>query len=115
MSIDYTSLKACPKDPFALRRLGQVIYCTAECELLCFMDAYSGYHQIKMKAEDQEKTSFITPYGAFCYMSMPSGPRATYMRCIQSCLQKQIGHNAHTYVNYIVIKSRIRDLILLPT
>ena len=45
MCIDYTSLnKACPKDPFALPRIDQVIDSTARCELLSFLDAYSGYH-----------------------------------------------------------------------
>ena len=43
MCIDYTSLnKACPKDPFALPRIDQVIDSTAGCELLSFLDAYSG-------------------------------------------------------------------------
>jgi hypothetical protein len=47
MCIDYTSLnKACPKDPFALPRIDQVIDSTAGCDLLSFLDAYSGYHQI---------------------------------------------------------------------
>ena len=49
MCIDYTSLnKACPKDTFALPRIDQVIDSTAGCELLSFLDAYSGYHQIKL-------------------------------------------------------------------
>jgi hypothetical protein len=37
------------------------------------MDAYSGYNQIKLKKEDEEKTAFITPYGVFCYQVMPFG------------------------------------------
>ena len=74
MCIDYTDLnKACPKHPFALPRIDQIIDSTAGCELLCFLDAYSGYHQIKMALEDQEKTAFITPFGIFCYTSMPFG------------------------------------------
>jgi hypothetical protein len=92
MCIDYTGVnKACPKDPFALPRIDQVIDSTAGCELLCFLDAYSGYHQIRMKVEDQEKTSFITPFGAFCYITMPFGLKnegATYQRCIQNCLHE---------------------------
>jgi putative transposase len=45
MCIDYTSLnKLCPKDPFALPRINQVIYSTADCDLLSFLDGYSGYH-----------------------------------------------------------------------
>ena len=43
MCIDYTSLnKTCPKDPFALPRIDQVIHSTTGCELLSFLDAYSG-------------------------------------------------------------------------
>ena len=62
MCIDYTNLnKACPKDPFPLPRIDQVIDSTAGCELLSFLDAYSGFHQIPLKKEDQIKTAFITP------------------------------------------------------
>ena len=66
MCIDYTDLnKACPKDPFALPRIDQIIDSTAGCELLCFLDAYSGYHQIKMAIEDQEKHPSSRPSGPF--------------------------------------------------
>ena len=116
MCIDYTSLnKACPKDPFALPRIDQVIDSTAGCELLSFLDAYSGYHQIKLKKSDQEKTSFITPYGAYCYTSMSMGLKnagATYQRTMQKCLQSQIGRNVHVYVDDIVIKTKERSTLL---
>jgi hypothetical protein len=76
MCIDYTSLnKACPKVPFPLPRIDQIVDSTAGCELLCFLDAYSGYHQIKMKESDQIATSVITPFGMFCYVTMPFGLR----------------------------------------
>ena len=72
MCVDYTDLnKACPAEPFALPRIDQIIDATAGCERLSFLDAYSGYHQIKMAVKDQEKTAFITPFGAFSYVSMP--------------------------------------------
>jgi hypothetical protein len=87
MCVDYISLnKACPKVPFPLPRIDQIVDSTAGCELLCFLDAYSGYHQIKMKEFDQLATSFITPFGMFCYMTMPFGLRntgSTYQRCMQ--------------------------------
>jgi hypothetical protein len=67
MCVDYTSLnKACPKVPFPLPRIDQIIDSTAGCELICFLDAYSGYHQIKMKESDQLATSFITLFGVYC-------------------------------------------------
>jgi hypothetical protein len=87
MCVDYTSLnKACPKVPFSLPRIDQIVDSTSGCELLCFLDAYSGYHQIKMKKSDQLATSFITPFGMYCYVTMPFGLRnagATYQRCMQ--------------------------------
>ena len=63
MCIDYTSLNnACPKVSFPLPRIDQIVDSTAGCELLSFLDAYSGYYQIKMKESDQLATSFITPF-----------------------------------------------------
>jgi hypothetical protein len=74
MCVDYTDLnKHCPKDPFGLPRIDQVIDSTAGCNLLCFLDSYSRYHQIAIKEEDQEKTAFITPFGAYCYTTMSFG------------------------------------------
>ena len=87
MCVDYMDLnKACPVDPFALPRIDQIIDATAGCERLRFLDAYAGYHQIKMAIKDQEKTAFITPFGAFCYVCMPFGlksAQATYQRCVE--------------------------------
>ena len=51
----------------------QIVDSTAGCELLSFLDAYSGYHQIKMKESNQLATSFITPFGMYCYVTMPFG------------------------------------------
>ena len=74
MCVDYTDLnKAYPVDPFALPRIDQIIDAMAGCDRLCFLDAYSGYHQIKMAVKDKEKTTFITPFWGFCYVSMPFG------------------------------------------
>jgi hypothetical protein len=66
MCVDYTSLnKAYPKDQFPLPHINQVIDLTAGCELLRFLDAYSGYHQIPLTEADQPVTTFITPFGFF--------------------------------------------------
>jgi hypothetical protein len=95
--VNYTSLnKHCPKDPFPLPRIDQIIDSTVGCARLSFLDAYSGYNQIKLKKEDKEKMSFITPYRVFCYQVMPFGLKnagATYQRMMQNCLGSQIGHN----------------------
>jgi hypothetical protein len=93
--VEYTSLnKHCPKDPFPLHHIDQIIDITVGCAKLSFLDAYSGYNQIKQKKEDEEKTAFITPYGVFCYQVMPFGLKnagATYQRMMQSYLGSQIG------------------------
>jgi hypothetical protein len=92
MCIDYTILnKACPKYLFPLPRIDQVVDSTAGCELLSFLDAYSGYHQIPLNPTDQINTSFITPYGVYCYMTMPFGLKnagVTYQRCMQKILAR---------------------------
>ena len=116
MCIDYTNLnKPCPKDPFPLPRIDQVIDSTAGCELLSFVDAYSGFHQIPLNEKDQIKIAFITPYGAYCYRTMPFGLRnasATYQRCMQKCLHYQIGKNVQVYVDDVVIKTKNADTLI---
>jgi hypothetical protein len=113
MCVDYTSLnKACPNVPFPLPRIDQIVDSTAGCELLCFLDAYSGYHQIKMKESDQLTTSFITPFGMYCYVTMSFGLRnagATYQRCMQHVFGDHIGRTVEAYVDDIVIKTRKAD------
>jgi hypothetical protein len=67
MCVDYTSLnKVCPKDPFPLPRIDQIVDSMSGCEIPSSLDAYSGYHQIAMKESDQLATSFITLFGTYC-------------------------------------------------
>lgn len=61
MCVNFTDLnKVCLKDSFPLPRIDQLVDSTAGHKLLSFMDAFSGYNQILMNEDDQEKTSFIT-------------------------------------------------------
>jgi hypothetical protein len=110
MCVDYNDLnKACKKDPFRLPRIDQVMNSTTSCSLLSFLDCYFGYHQIPLKVEDQIKTSFITPFGAFCYTTMPFELKSageTYQRGIQWCLHSQLGRNAEAYVDDVAVKTR---------
>jgi hypothetical protein len=74
MCVDYTDLnKHCLKGPFELPRIDQVVDSTTSYYMLSFLDCYSRYHQISLAKEDEEKTAFITPFGTFCYTSMPFG------------------------------------------
>ena len=93
MCIDFTDLnRACPKDSYPLPRIDTLVDSTTRHELLNFMDAFSGYNQIKMKEEDQEKTSFVTSQGLFCYKVMPFGLKnagATYQRLMNKMFAHQ--------------------------
>jgi hypothetical protein len=86
MCVDYTDLnKHCPKDPFGLPHIDEVIDSTASYEVLSFLDCYSGYHHIALNKDDKIKTSFITPFSAYCYTTMSFGLKnagATYQRAI---------------------------------
>lgn len=62
---------------FPLTRIDQIVDPTAGSERLCFLNAYSGYHQVWMAEEDQPCTSFITPDGTYYYMPMSLGLRNT--------------------------------------
>jgi hypothetical protein len=109
MCVDYTNLnKHCSKDPLGLPRIDQVVDSTAGCSMLSFLDYYSGYHQISLAKEDEEKTAFITPFGAFCYTSMSfdlKNTGATYQRAIQTCLADHWGKRVEAYVDDVVIKT----------
>jgi hypothetical protein len=112
MCIDYTSLnKACPKDKYSLPRICQIMDSLATSEILSFLDAYSGYHRINLAIDDQEKTSFITPFGIFFYTKMDFGLKnvgggAMYQKCMHIILENQIGRNVETYIDDIVVKSK---------
>ncbi|XP_071901028.1 uncharacterized protein [Coffea arabica] len=84
--VDFIDLnKACPKDCFPLPRIDRLVDSTVGFDVLCFLDAFKGYHQIEMAEEDRENTSFITEEGTYCYRTMPFGLKnvgATYQRLV---------------------------------
>ena len=109
MCVDFTDLnRACPKDSYPFPRIDTLVDSTARHELLSFMDAFSGYNQIKMKEEDQEKTSFVTSQGLFCYKVMPFGLKnagASYQRLMNKLFAHQLGRNVQVYVDDMLVKS----------
>jgi hypothetical protein len=110
MCVYYTGInKACPKVPYPLPCINQIVDSTAGCETLSFLNAYSGYHQIRMKESNQLATSFITPFGMYCYITMQFGLRnagATYQRCMNHVFGEHIGRTVEAYVDDIVVKTR---------
>jgi hypothetical protein len=105
----YCLNKACPKVRYPLPRIDQIVDSTAGCETLSFLNAYSGYHQIRMKESNQLATSFITPFGMYCYVTMPFGLRnagATYQRCMNHVFGGHIGRTVEAYIDDIVVEMR---------
>ncbi|XP_050233160.1 uncharacterized protein LOC126681656 [Mercurialis annua] len=109
MCVDFTDLnKACPKDNYPLPNIDQLVDSTACYLLYSFVDAAQGYHQIPMEEKDQEKTSFVTDRGTYCYKVMPFGLKnagATYQRLVNFMFQDQLGKNVEAYVDDIIVKS----------
>jgi ribonuclease HI len=107
--VDFTDLnKACPKDPFPLPKIDQLVDSTAGHERMSFLDAFQGYHQIALRKEDQEKTAFITPRGIFCYKVMPFGLKnagATYQRMVTKMFSELLGKTVEVYIDDMVVKS----------
>ena len=114
LCIDFTDVnRACPKDSFPLPRIDLIVDATASHELLSFMDAFSGYNQINMDPVDQEKTSFITEQGTYCYRVMPFGLKntgVTYQRLVNRMFQKHIGTTMEVYIDDMLVKSTTAEL-----
>uniref|UniRef100_A0A2N9JBU4 Reverse transcriptase domain-containing protein n=1 Tax=Fagus sylvatica TaxID=28930 RepID=A0A2N9JBU4_FAGSY len=109
--VDFTNLnQACPKDPFPLPKIDQLVDATAGHERMSFLDAFQGYHQIALSPEDREKTAFITPLGIYCYKVMPFGLKnagTTYQRMVTRMFKDQIGKTMEIYIDDMVVKSKL--------
>ena len=110
MCVDFRDLnKASPKDNFPLPHIDVLVDNTAGHTLLSFMDGFLGYNQIKMAPEDMEKTSFITPWGTYCYRVMPFGLKnvgVTYQRVATILLHDLIHKEIEVYVDDMIVKSK---------
>nr|GFA08826.1 reverse transcriptase domain-containing protein [Tanacetum cinerariifolium] len=119
MCVDFTNLnKAYPQDCYPLPEIDWKVESLCEYPFKCFLDAYKGYHQIKMATADEEKTTFHTGQGVYCYTKMPFGLKnagATYQRLMDKAFENQMGRNIKVYVDDLVIKSHteskmVRDI-----
>ena len=93
--VDYTNLNdVFPKDSFSLPRIDEIVDSTVRHEILSFIDAFFGYHQIPMFQPDEEKTAFETLHGLYYYKVMPFGFKnvgATYQRLMTKIFKHIIG------------------------
>jgi hypothetical protein len=122
MCIDYTSLnKAYPKDPYPFPCIDQIVDSTSGCDLLSFLDAYTGFHQIQMSREDRKHTAFVTVDGLYCYVVMPYGLKnalPTFVRAMTKTFGELIRDKVEVYVDDIVVKTKrgstlVEDLTLV--
>jgi hypothetical protein len=113
MCTDFTNLnKCCLKDDFPFAKIDQIIDSAVGCNIMALLDYFSGYHQIWLRKEDEEKTGFITPFGTYCYMRMPEGLRntgLTFHRMMKAALKDQVDKNVMSYVDDIIVASKKKE------
>ena len=109
--MDFTDLnKACPKDPFPMPKIDQLVDATVGYPRMRFLDAFQGYHQIPLALDNQEKTAFVPLIGNYHYKVMPFGlknARSTYQRMMTRMFELQLGKNIEIYIDNMVVKSKM--------
>ena len=109
--VDFTDLnKTCPKDPFPMPRIDQLVDATVGHPRMRFLDVFQGYHQILLALDDQEKITFVTPIGNYHYKVMPfdlKNARSTYQRMMTKIFEPQLGKNIKVYIDDMVVKSKV--------
>ncbi|KAJ0465579.1 putative nucleotidyltransferase, Ribonuclease H [Helianthus annuus] len=101
--IDYRKLNAATsKDHFPLPFIDQIVEKLSGQKFYCFLDGYSGYNQIAIHPDDQEKTTFTCPYGTFAFRRMPFGlcnAPATFQRCMMSIFSDMVGDTLEIFMD----------------
>ena len=109
--VDFTNLnEACPKDPFPLPKINQLVDATVGHPRMSFLDVFQGYYQIPLALDDQENTAFVTPVGNYHYKVMPFGLKnagSTYQRMMTRMFESQLGKNIKIYIDDMVVKSKV--------
>jgi hypothetical protein len=113
MCTDFTDLnKCCPKDNFPLARIDQIVNTAVGSKTMALLDCFSRYHHIWLCKDDEEKTSFITPFRTYCYLRMPQGlcnVGPTFYRMTKATLKDQVGRNVLSYIYNIIVVSKKRE------
>ena len=107
MCIDYRKLNAVTrKDRFPLPFIDQVLERVSGHPFYYFLDGYSGYFQIEIDVEDQEKTTFTCPFGTYAYRRMPFGlcnAPTTFQQCMLSIFSDMVERIMEVFMNDITI------------
>ncbi|RVW30036.1 Retrovirus-related Pol polyprotein from transposon 17.6 [Vitis vinifera] len=105
--IDYKRLNSVTrKYHFPLPFMDQVLERVSRHHFYCFLNGYSGYFQIEIDLEDQEKTTFTCPFGTFAYRRMPFGlcnAPATFQRCMLSIFSDMVEHIMEVFMDDITV------------
>ena len=91
-------------------QIDQLVDATVGHPWMSFLDAFQGYHQIPLAADDQEKTAFVTPIGNYHYKVVPFGlknARSTYQRMMTRMFEPQLGKSIEVYIDDMVVKSKV--------
>ncbi|GKV48032.1 hypothetical protein SLEP1_g54871 [Rubroshorea leprosula] len=116
MCIDFTNLNdACPKDPHPLPNVEKLVERAAGHEWMSFLDASSGYHQVQLQLNDQEKNAFYAGDAIYCYVMMPFGLKnagATYQKLVQIIFKLQIGRNIEVYVDDMIVTRKFLGYVV---
>lgn len=114
--MDYRRLnKATRKDHFPLSFIDQILDRLAGHEYYCLLDGYSGYNQIVIAPEDQEKITFTCPYGTFAFRRMSFGlcnAPATFQRCMMANFSDMVEQNVEVFMDDFSIFGDSFDLCL---
>ena len=105
--IDYRRLnEVTRKDHFPLPFIDQLLERFSGYPFYCFLDGYSGYFQIEIAPENQEKTTFTCPFGTYAYRRMPFGlcnAPATFHRCMLSMFSDMVKRIMEVYMDDITV------------
>ena len=111
MCVDFTDLnKACPKDPFLIPQIDQLVDVTVGHPWMSFLDAFQEYHRIPLALTDQQKIAFVTPIRNYHYKVMPfrlKNVGSTYQRIMIRMFEPQLGKNIEIYIDDMVVKSKV--------
>ena len=109
--VDFTYLnKSCPKDPFPMPRIDQLVDATVGHPWMSSLDAFRRYYQIPLVLDDHEKIVFVTPTGNYHDKVMPFGlknTKSTYQKMMTRMFKPQLGKSIEVYIDDMVMKIKV--------